>query len=186
MTKSGVGNDQFSKRYIGRFKGSIFDEEPKRAREFRRFLRAAGSSLYQFALFQALQDHFQGIELQRWPIEFRHPTSPEVKHFAAQHHDRLEFYQYVEWQCELQLRELAAIADQKMDYGLYNDLAVGIHPNGADAWMFSRSINRRGDDWSASGLFQSIGPGLGFASFTSSRGLVYSNTDFFVKRCVRQ
>ncbi|NKB82134.1 MAG: 4-alpha-glucanotransferase [Nitrospirales bacterium] len=113
----------------------------KRACAFRQFVHGAGSSLHQFALFQALHDHFQGLEFQRWPFAFRSPASPEVEHFAIRHRDRLALYQYVEWQCALQLQDLDETASRlKMDYGVYHDLAIGVHPNGADAWMFQDQL----------------------------------------------
>jgi (1->4)-alpha-D-glucan 1-alpha-D-glucosylmutase len=58
-----------------------------------------------------------------------------VRGFAATHGARVEFFQYLQWQAELQI---AAVEERCFDaglaIGLYTDLAVSVDSGGADAW----------------------------------------------------
>lgn len=113
-----------------------------RGRAFRRFLAEQGQPLQRFALFQALQDHVtpRGAPLRswrKWPTEYRHPDSPSVQRFFRTHQDQVNFYGYLEWQCDEQLKRVRSAAQRAgLPIGLYTDFAIGIDPNGADAWAF--------------------------------------------------
>jgi 4-alpha-glucanotransferase len=65
----------------------------------------------------------------------RNPQSPEVAQFAAAHRDRIEFFQFLQWEADRQLAAAAAAGREAgLSIGLYRDLAVGADPNGAEAW----------------------------------------------------
>jgi (1->4)-alpha-D-glucan 1-alpha-D-glucosylmutase len=114
----------------------------KRGRAFRRFMAEQGPPLQRFALFQALQDHVtpRGARprpWREWPPEYRHPDSPSVQRFLRSYQDHVNFYGYLEWQCDEQLKRVQSAAQRTgMPIGLYTDFAIGIDPNGADAWAF--------------------------------------------------
>jgi (1->4)-alpha-D-glucan 1-alpha-D-glucosylmutase len=110
------------------------------AASFRAWQAAQGAALRRFALFQTLQEHFHRLDpglwsWKRWPEPYRDPRAPEVAAFEAERAVRVEFYEYLQWQCE---RQLAAVGQRSMelDYGvgLYLDLAVSVDGNGAEAW----------------------------------------------------
>jgi (1->4)-alpha-D-glucan 1-alpha-D-glucosylmutase len=64
-----------------------------------------------------------------------------VEVFQGSHATRIQFYQYVQWLCELQLQQLDHVAQKhSLSLRLYHDLPVGIHPDGADAWMFQDQL----------------------------------------------
>ncbi|MDQ6735441.1 MAG: 4-alpha-glucanotransferase, partial [Nitrospirota bacterium] len=68
---------------------------------------------------------------------FQHPDSPAVQRWLRRHPDRMNFYGYLEWQCDEQLKRIQSAARRVgMPIGLYTDFAIGIDPSGADAWMF--------------------------------------------------
>jgi 4-alpha-glucanotransferase len=108
--------------------------------EFRAFQRRGGQSLADFALFEALHEHQfrepRCFSWQSWPLPMRNPRSPEVTAFAVAHRDRIEFFQFLQWEAD---RQLAAVArsgrEAGLSIGLYRDLAVGVNPNGAEAWV---------------------------------------------------
>ena len=110
-----------------------------RARSFEAFRNAGGEPLERFALFEALQQHFAaegaGFSWRQWPKNYRDPGSPEVAAFAAAHATEVEFSAYLQWEAD---RQLGAAADAMraagMTTGLYRDVAVGVDPNGAEAW----------------------------------------------------
>lgn len=109
------------------------------AKQFRRFKRAGGRRLEMFATFEALHQRFNGnggqFSWRDWPAELRDPNSPAVAKFAKQHRDRVEFFQFMQWQADEQLGEAAAAGRAAgLSLGIYRDLAVGVNPHGAEAW----------------------------------------------------
>lgn len=116
--------------------------ETDRARRFREFQARGGQALETFALFEALSEHFRGSGhgWRRWPAAYHDPASPAVTAFAAAHRDRIAFFQYLQWQADLQLQAVAeACARTGMRIGLYRDLALGVDSGGADIWA-QRSV----------------------------------------------
>ena len=112
-----------------------------RARKFTRFKKEGGEVLERFAVFQALSENFKNSVWREWPKEFHDPRSPAVEAFKKEHQSRIGYYQYLQWQCEEQLRAVDRTGKKaKMPLGLYLDLPVGIHPDGADAWMFQKQL----------------------------------------------
>ncbi len=111
-----------------------------RVAAFRAFQAEGGRQLYRFALFETLHEHIFGRDFtrwnwQEWPPGFRDPASPEVAAFAADHADRVTFFQYLQWLADDQLAEAAAKARAAgLTFGFYRDLAVAISPGGAAAW----------------------------------------------------
>jgi 4-alpha-glucanotransferase len=107
--------------------------------EFREFRQAGGEALAHFAVFEALHEHFtrEGMPFSwhDWPAAMRDPQSAEVSEFARAHAERVEFFQYLQWEADRQLAAAAAAGrDAGLALGLYRDLAVGVNPHGAEAW----------------------------------------------------
>ncbi|HSX78009.1 MAG TPA: 4-alpha-glucanotransferase, partial [Candidatus Saccharimonadia bacterium] len=65
-----------------------------------------------------------------WPAAYRHPDAPAVARFAAAHHDRVRFHQWVQWLLDAQLAHVAAALP------VMHDLPIGVDPSGADAWVW--------------------------------------------------
>jgi (1->4)-alpha-D-glucan 1-alpha-D-glucosylmutase len=112
----------------------------ERGKAFRAFQAAAGDTLHRQALFEALQEHFHRADAgvwgwPVWPRAYRNPASTEVSAFAARKRRRVEFYEYLQWQAELQLASVATSArEHRLGIGLYEDLAVSVDGGGAEAW----------------------------------------------------
>jgi 4-alpha-glucanotransferase len=107
--------------------------------EFREFQRRGGQPLADFAVFEELQEHYLReagqFSWRNWPVAMRNPRSREVGDFAAAHRDRIEFFQFLQWEADRQLAAAAAAGREAgLSIGLYRDLAVGADPNGAEAW----------------------------------------------------
>jgi 4-alpha-glucanotransferase len=135
-----------------------------RAQAFRVFQANGGQRLRRHALFEALQEHFHREDpavwgWPAWPAPYRDPGSGEVAQFAGSHGLHIEFYEYAQWQAELQLARAAADASA-MAVGLYKDLAVSIDRGGAEAWACQDlyalgasvgappdAFNLKGQDW---------------------------------------
>ncbi|CAK0766969.1 4-alpha-glucanotransferase [Azospirillaceae bacterium] len=117
------------------------DGKSSRGQAFQAFQQEQGAELRRFALFEALHEHFYGVDSWKWswtdwPAPYQNPDSPETCAFEAEHEARVVFFEYLQWLADEQLRqasERARAAGLRM--GFYRDLAVGGNPGGADAWM---------------------------------------------------
>ena len=106
---------------------------------FREFQLTGGGALADFAVFEALHEHFMragaGFSWHAWPAAMRHPHSAEVAEFARAHADRVDFFQYLQWEADRQLGAAAKAGHEAgLALGFYRDLAVGVDPHGAEAW----------------------------------------------------
>lgn len=104
-----------------------------RASQFDDFVRGQGSGLLNFATWCAISD-VHGHSSQ-WPAELGHPASAGVAAFRDEHAGLVDFHMWLQWLVDEQLgsaqgRALAG----GMALGIMHDLAVGVHPEGADAW----------------------------------------------------
>ena len=65
----------------------------------------------------------------------RDPNSAAVAEFARANPERVEFFQFLQWEADRQLGKAAAAGSRSgLAIGIYRDLAVGVNPNGAEAW----------------------------------------------------
>jgi 4-alpha-glucanotransferase len=108
-------------------------------RAFREFQKSGGERLTAFATFEALHEHrdrdHNHFSWRDWPAPWRDPNSTKLAAFAAAHRDRVEFFQFLQWQADCQLAAAAeAGREAGLSLGLYRDLAVGVNPNSAAAW----------------------------------------------------
>jgi (1->4)-alpha-D-glucan 1-alpha-D-glucosylmutase len=131
-------------RLYAHFRERHLAADSPRARAFRAFQARAGADLRRHALFEALQAHFHRADpeiwgWQVWPAAYRDPDAEAVARYAAEHLERVEFHEYLQWQADRQL-EAAGRRSYELDLavGLYQDLAVSVDRAGAEAWSGQR------------------------------------------------
>jgi 4-alpha-glucanotransferase len=120
-----------------------------RARAFDAYVREQGTALTTFATWMAIAEeqarvargegrgNHEGFDWRNWPDELRDPSSPAVARFAAAHGERVDFHRWLQFEIDRQLGVAAQRASAaRMRIGLYQDLAIGSSPAGADAWVF--------------------------------------------------
>jgi len=135
------------------------------AADFRAFQHEGGRALHDFAVFEMLHElwtqHGGLFSWHSWPRVMRDPHSPEVADHARVFAERVEFFKFLQWQADRQLAAAAAAGRASgLTGGLYRDLAVGVNPNGAEAWTDPELVvpdaaigappdllNRAGQDW---------------------------------------
>ncbi len=127
------------------FEGLRARPQSPRWTAFEAFRREAGPRLERQALFDALFEHFHGQDpahhtWRTWPLPYQDAASAEVARFAAAHRDRVAFFAWLQWLAEEQLEQAQRQASTVMPLGLYLDLAVGVTPDGAEAWADRDSI----------------------------------------------
>jgi 4-alpha-glucanotransferase len=121
----------FREHHIGR--------RSARARAFASFRKELGEELERHCVFDALHEHMlktAGLwSWQSWPEPLRRPDSPEVAAFAREHRERIDFFAYLQWLADGQLRDAQVRARRAgMPIGLYQDIAVAVNPASSMAW----------------------------------------------------
>ncbi|MBV8445919.1 MAG: 4-alpha-glucanotransferase [Candidatus Dormibacteraeota bacterium] len=125
------------------------------------FRAREGRALDDFAVWSALAEVY-GSDWHEWPKPLQHPDGDGIAEFAAEHAEEIDFHRWLQWQLDEQLMSAQAHAvNAGMSLGIMHDLAVGVHPNGADAWALQDvlvlgvtagappdAFNQQGQDWS--------------------------------------
>jgi 4-alpha-glucanotransferase len=112
-----------------------------RRAEFEAYRREQGERLLQFTCFEVLRARFAPARWQEWPDQWRKPSPQDLIHLRKEERTQCEFHEYVQWVADDQLKRCKEIAHQcGMPVGLYLDIAVGIHPDGADAWSAQERV----------------------------------------------
>ncbi|WP_307840180.1 4-alpha-glucanotransferase [Streptomyces sp. G44] len=133
---------------------------PGRRAEYHAFLAEQGPALEDHATWCALAEA-HGPDWHSWPAALRDPASPATARARRELMDRVDFHCRLAWLTDAQLATAQRTAREAgMDIGLVHDLAVGVHPGGADAWAqrdhFAPrmsvgappdAFNARGQDW---------------------------------------
>lgn len=107
--------------------------DPARAEEYDSFVRDQGAGLLDFATWCAISDVHGHPD--QWPEGLDHPSSADVAEFRGAHAELVDLHLWMQWQLDQQLAQTQERAqDAGMAIGVMQDLAVGVHPEGADAW----------------------------------------------------
>lgn len=122
---------------------------PERQQAFEDFCALEGKGLDDFARWCAAREH------RERPEDSNHGITPSVEETA-------NFYRWMQWICDEQLGAAQERAKKAgMSIGIMADLAVGVHPGGADAENLASVLapacsvgapadgyNQQGQDWS--------------------------------------
>jgi 4-alpha-glucanotransferase len=133
----------------------------RRERAFSAFCDREGQGLLDFATWCSLAEQ-HGLPWGRWPAELQDPRSSAVEAMRDQSREQVAFYRWLQWIVDEQLAAVQRQATEAgMSLGVVHDLAVGVHPQGADAWGLADALARRvtvgappdqynqlGQDWS--------------------------------------
>ncbi|MER6131659.1 4-alpha-glucanotransferase [Streptomyces sp. NPDC001815] len=107
---------------------------PGRRAAYCDFLAEEGEALEDHATWCALAEVY-GSDWKGWPPGLRDPRSAETARARGELMDRVDFHSRLAWLTDAQLATAQRSArDAGMTVGLVHDLAVGVHPGGADAW----------------------------------------------------
>ncbi len=141
----------------------VFDVPRSAGRQasFAAYQRREGRGLADYATWAALSER-HGPDFNAWPDELRHPGSAAVDAFRSEQTRAIDFHCWLQWVLDEQLGAAhQAGLRAGMDLGIMHDLAVGVHPHGADAWslpdVYAAGItvgappdpfNQQGQNWS--------------------------------------
>ncbi|WP_030237144.1 4-alpha-glucanotransferase [Streptomyces sp. NRRL S-455] len=133
---------------------------PGRRAAYCDFLAEQGQALEDHATWCALAE-VHGSDWHRWPTGLRDPRSADTARARRGLMDRVDFWSRLAWLTDTQLTAAQrAGREAGMPVGVVHDLAVGVHPGGADAWAQREyfaagmsvgappdAFNARGQDW---------------------------------------
>jgi 4-alpha-glucanotransferase len=138
----------------------VFAAPRSAAREaaFVAFRAEQGQGLEDFATWCAIAERFGAS----WPEGADDRGSEVVRRLREQLADRITFHCWLQWVADEQLAGAQRAAREAgMRIGVMHDLAVGVHPEGADAWAMRDVLaqkvsvgappdmyNQQGQDWS--------------------------------------
>jgi 4-alpha-glucanotransferase len=133
----------------------------ERDADYAKFRAERGQSLRHWSVWCALAER-HGPDWRDWPAALADPVAadqltagdPELSRAAA-------FHAWLQWHADQQLAAAENAATKAgMAHGIIHDLAVGVHPGGADAWAHQRELvggfsvgappdgfNQIGQDW---------------------------------------
>ncbi len=154
MAVKGMALDALHRVFFEQIRGS----GSKRDRAYQAYVAANEPALSRFATWMAIAEHHHAFDWRIWPEEFRRPDTDAVRAFAERCAHRIDFHRWVQFEADRQLGEAAKRARERgMRIGLYQDLAIGSSPAGADTWAFSDlfvrgvSVGAPPDPYSATG-----------------------------------
>jgi 4-alpha-glucanotransferase len=132
-----------------------------RQADFSQFCASRGGELERWSAWCAIAER-HGPDWRTWPARYESPTAA----LSAVDQDRdmrgsATFHAWLQWQCDQQLAAAQhAARTAGMPHGILHDLAVGVHPGGADAWAHQDLLvagvsvgappdefNQLGQDW---------------------------------------
>jgi len=172
--------EHFRERELGASPGA-------RGRAFRDFQHDRGAALKLHGLFDALHEHIAATTGDRggwrsWPAEYRPPSAIADDELFRRHADRADYFQYLQWQAELQLGAASEQARASgLAIGLYGDFAVGADAGGAETWSQAAvyaanmhigappdDFNLRGQDWGLPPMLPERLKTAGYAPFITA------------------
>jgi 4-alpha-glucanotransferase len=137
----------------------------ERCADFEAFRKEQGEALLRFACFEVLRARYASAPWPEWPQPWRNPSPADLKSLRAADSEACEFHEFVQWVADRQLAACKEFAHQHgMPIGLFIDLAVGVDPNGADAWsqqdlvLTAVSIGAPLDDFNPEGQNWGLAP----------------------------
>ncbi len=133
---------------------------PRRAAEYDAYRERAGQALTDWATWCVLAE-VHGADWRTWPAGLARPGAEVVAMERSRLAREADFHAWLQWLADGQLAAAQDAARAAgMNIGLIQDLAVGAHPGGADAWSDQDLVvpgvtvgappdefNQRGQDW---------------------------------------
>jgi 4-alpha-glucanotransferase len=134
---------------------------PSREAALRAYVDREGPGLQDWATWCALREHY-GEPPSRWPDLAGRPDLPGVASLRDELAERIRFHCWLQWVADEQLAAVQRQAREAgMALGVVHELAVGVHPDGAEAWALQDCLargvtvgappdafNQVGQDWS--------------------------------------
>ena len=141
-----------------------------RGQEFSGFVAAGSLPLLRFGQYNALADYLGQGDWRVWPREYQRPESQAVEGFSRQHLEEVHSHLYFQWLAAAQLHAVQAGARKHgLPFSLYQDLALGAHPGGAETWAHPHVFAQSADMGAPADAFNPGGQNWGLPPLIPER-----------------
>jgi 4-alpha-glucanotransferase len=121
--------------------------------------------LARFACFEFLRRRF-GKPWREWPEPWGNPAEETLEALTRSDHEAIGFFEFVQWVADQQLQACRRRAHELgLPIGLYLDVAVGVQPDGFDAWSDQGSVMTGLAVGAPPDLYNTVGQNWGLAAF---------------------
>lgn len=153
--------------------------------DFRQFRNQGGEALQLHCCHEALQRHMLdqglGADWRQWPAAWQQTDSEEVRRFADQHADELEFHAFGQWLAARGMeRTQNSARESGMGIGLIADMAIGADPAGSFGWACQQQLLGKVSIGAPPDLLSKDGQNWGVAAF-SPLGLQENGYSAFIE-----
>lgn len=148
------------------YRGFAQHAAPERREEFEAFRRSRAPALARFACFEVLRARL-GRPWWQWPAEWQDPDDSALARLRAEAGEEIELREYIQWIADRQLMRCRDRARELgLPIGLYIDVAVGVQPDGFDAWNTPDALIRTLAIGAPPDLLNTAGQNWGLAGFS--------------------
>ena len=130
---------------------------------FNRFVADNESWLLPYAVFSCLRDSSGTADFSKWG-KYAEYSAKKVSEYAAFNHDAVEFWYFVQYHLDRQLKDVVKYAHSK-GVGLKGDLPIGISRNSVEAWTEPHYFNLNGQAGAPPDDFSVNGQNWGFPTY---------------------
>lgn len=109
------------------------------SKEYQRFYSANKGWLIPYAAFRVLRDQNGTPEFEKWKTLSEY-SETKVKSFCSRHKAETDFYCYLQFCLDAQLKDAVEYAHSK-GIAIKGDLPIGISRTSVDAWQYPRLFN---------------------------------------------
>ena len=131
--------------------------------EYKKFFSANKSWLIPYSVFSVLRDTNGTHELSKWKVLSEYSES-KVSSFRRSHKEETDFYCYVQFCLDKQLKDAIEYAHSK-GIAIKGDLPIGISRTSVDAWMYPRLFNLDSQAGAPPDAFSTDGQNWGFPTY---------------------
>ncbi len=104
-----------------------------RAQAFEAYCSAQEPWLRGYALFRALKDFYQWKSWTTWPEELQDFNNPAVRNFETRYSEFVNYFKYIQWILDQQLR-CAKLAAQSKGIYIFGDIPFATNLDSSDIW----------------------------------------------------
>lgn len=134
-----------------------------KSEEYRSFAERNGDWLRPYAVWCALRDEYHTADNTLWG-EYAAYNEASVERFIKAHKDSIDFYYFVQYHCDRQLREARDYA-QSHGVVLKGDIPIGVGRESVDAWRDPRLFNMDSQAGAPPDDFSVLGQNWGFPTY---------------------
>lgn len=144
-------------------------QDAERIAAFAAFREEGGATLWRFGCFEVLRCRFHRPWWE-WPEPWRSADDAACESLrATEDNTEIAFVAFVQWIADQQLRACRdRAAELGMSVGLYLDVAVGVQPDGFDAWNEQAAISRHLSVGAPPDGLNTAGQNWGLAGFNAA------------------